>query len=546
MAARAQVVAPPSRTTPQSAAPVEPAAPDGIVLPQTRATTAPAGAEKLQLTVGRVRVEGADPAMAIRIAPLAAALEGQRRTVADLYKLAARIEALYAQDGQVLTRAAIPPQTLKDGDDVRIVIVEGFVETIDTSRVPAAVRGAVARRLAGLLGKKGLRIEEIERRVLLASRLPGVTLESTLVPGEQAGGAQLVIEARHRPLSASLSASNPLGEEYGHWSFDLQLAANGVLGAGEQVYAFASTARDFGLFSGHPRRHIAALGGIVPIGADGLSANLEYLRADTDPELPASALAVRGALDHMSLRLHYPLVLTRRETLNLTGSFEILDERQTARRFGVMLSNDKLRFATFGAEWGSAISRALTLGGALQLTQGFDIWGARDGADAMASGVSLSRQGGRPDFTKLDADLSALLRADDAITFALRVRGQISVSGALPASAQFALDAGDALSGFDLGTLNVDSGFTGRIEAQRRVVANPVTVTPYLFVAAGRGALSKPTALEPGTITGWSFGGGLRAAIGGQVSLEAEIARTHAESLIEDETKLVASMAVSF
>lgn len=537
----------PSRTLPETIAPAVHSADGSVILPPTRLTAAPAGADNLSVRIDRVTVQDAAPQYADAIAALVRSVEGRTVTVAALYEVAARIEALYARDGHILTRATVPPQSLQDGAVLRIVVVEGFIESIDDSQTPQAVRAPVRQRLAGLVNVRGLTLSQIERRVLLATRVPGVNLRTTLVPGEQVGGARLVLQVEHQPISASIGADNGLSDAYDNWSYEVRLAANSVFGTGEQIYALGTTAGDFRLWGGAPHRRIAGVGLIAPLGADGLTAQVEYLRADTNPVAATGALPINGQFDRVLMRLSYPLILTRRETLSVSGGFEWAEESQTARGFGVQLSHDRLRSLTLGLNGAKAISGMTTLSANIDFAQGLSGMGARTPTEAFATGTPLSRQGSKPDFSRLVATASLDQRLNSLLSARIVVRGQTGFGGVMPSAMQFSLDGGDAISGFDAGAINVDNGVTGRLELSAFApIGGQLLVRPYLFASAGKGWLEQPTALEKRAPDGWSAGGGVRTTLTERVYLNTELAYAESNMFAKNQTRLSASVNVAF
>lgn len=293
----------PSQVTPESVRPEVAPNDSKVILPETRSTTAPEGAENLSVRVGHIIVDGADPRFGAQIAAIIDPYAGRTVRVSDLYRLAAQIEAIYARSGHVLTRATIPPQEIADGANVRIRIVEGFIESVDASAVPASVRNAVAARTAGLIGQSGLTMAQIERRLLLAARVPGVSLQSTIIPGQKIGGAVLVLRADWKPVNVMVGADNRLSGAYDHWNFDTQVVVNSVLGMGEQIYGLASITSDFDMLSGDPERRILGGGAIVPLRKNGVTLNPEYIHADTNPQPATGGIATRGKLDHAALRV---------------------------------------------------------------------------------------------------------------------------------------------------------------------------------------------------------------------------------------------------
>lgn len=515
----AQATPPASRVVPDSMAPVHAQADGSIDLPEHAAASAPAGADALHLQVGGVAVEGLDqsapPAVQAIVLAERNGLAGHTVSVADLYAAAGRMEAGFSRAGQVLTRVTLPPQHLSDGGAVHFLIVEGFIENVDVASLAAAVREPVRRRLAGLVGRRGLTLAQIERRVLLAGDTPGVRLRSALVRGEAVGATRLVVTGEYHALSGSLGFDNNLGPAYQYDAFTAQVSFNSVLGLGEQVYVSATTGPDFNhLFDSNPRRRIAAAGAVVPIGTDGLTINPEYTRVDTAPRSSAGIATTTGLFERAVLRASYPVVRSRRENLTLTGSFELTSEFENVAGLGE-LSHDRLRFGTLGLSYARSIGQTAMLNGDGQVSVGVAGLGARTPADAAASGIGLSRQGAIPDFRKAYARVSLDERFGGGFDLIGIVRGQASFTGALPAAAEFSLDGSDALSSFALGTVNVDSGVTGRVELARPVsigIRNSLII-PYVFGVAGYGHVLDTTAVEAADLHSWAAGGGLRLLV---------------------------------
>lgn len=546
-----------SRTVPESLAPVRREPDNSITLPEHSAASIPAGAEDITVTVGAVAVDGmagdTPPDVAGQIEQATRDLTGRQVTVAQLYRAAAQIEAAFARSGQILTRVTLPPQHIADGQRVRFLVVQGFIESVDVSSLPRQVRGVISRRLAALVNAPGLTLAQIERRVLLAGDVPGVRLRSALLRGEAPGAARLVINGDFAAVSGDFNFSNNLGSVYQYNAFTLQLAVNSPFGLGEQIYGLATSASDIDkLFSGQPRRRILAAGVVVPIGANGLTLNPEYLRVDTAPR--TAGVQSVGLFERFALRANYPIVRNRRESLTIGTGFEATRERQTAPAFNLDLLEDRLRIITGELGYGRSIGQALRIDSTVRVSVGLAGLGARTVADAKASGTPLSRLGAEPDFRKAEATLRADYRAASSVNLGLVVRGQASFTGALPAAAQFSLDGAESLSSFAQGSLNVDSGITGRAEVSRPIAfgdKSSAVVTPYLFGAVGYGHLSAPTALEVADLNSWSLGGGLRLGLsklpGGLSSFASlEVSHGHATSMAKDPTRVLASFNLHF
>ena len=88
---------------------------------------------------------------------------------------------MHARAGYVLVRVTVPPQELRDHGSLRIVVVDGFIERIEANAVPDRVRALVVERIAALVGRRHITLDEIERWLLTAGDVPGLWLRSTLV-----------------------------------------------------------------------------------------------------------------------------------------------------------------------------------------------------------------------------------------------------------------------------------------------------------------------------------------------------------------------------
>jgi hemolysin activation/secretion protein len=91
-------------------------------------------------------------------AAFAAALADKTVTVAEIFTAARALEGAYGQAGYVLTRVVVPAQSLRNGGTLQIVVIDGFIEAIETTGVPEAVGARIAAVLAPILGRTSLRL----------------------------------------------------------------------------------------------------------------------------------------------------------------------------------------------------------------------------------------------------------------------------------------------------------------------------------------------------------------------------------------------------
>ncbi len=537
-AAQAQSTAPnqlaPSQFTPQDLRPVTVPNGQAIALPGPSAIAPATGDRSLAVTVGEVQLEGAFPELVAASEAVIGNIRGQRISVAQIYSAASGLERIYSAAGYPLVRIAVPPQHLVDRGQLRLVVIDGFIETIDVEGVPAGARAVVANRTAVLLGRRHLKLAEIERALLIAGDMPGLKLRSALERGSRDGGVRLILEGDHRQVTGSFGVDNRLSSSLGTWQLRGAIALNNAFGAGEQVYATAGLGANLNSVPGGiPGTPLAIYGGgvIVPVGIDGVTVNPEYTHSTTRTIETSGVPASLGTFDRYALRLRAPIDLTRKASLYANFSLEEIDQQIAAPDFGVTLNHDHYRVFRAGPDYATTLAWGTGMQLGALLSMGL---GGRTDLDAAASGVPLSRLGAESDFAKLTASarfsqpLPASLRLD------LIAAGQFTQAKPMLRPEQIALDGSDSLSAFASGTFSADQGVTLRSELSRPFArgssGSNAIASPYVFGAVGRGWLANATSVEQSVFDAGAVGLGVRgtvevAADMPSTSLALEVAR---------------------
>lgn len=534
--ASAQTVAP-SQVTPPSLRPAVPqAAPNELVLPQ-----APEGRDgnadaqgSLDVLLAHVDVEGGFAALAQDTNRQLTKLDGRRVTVRDIRRVADEIEEAYRRRGYFLVRVTLPPQRLRDGGTLRLVVLDGFIEQIDASGVPQRVRDAVLRTLHPLVGRRGLKLEEAERRLRVASGLAGLGLRTALAAGEQPGASRLLLEGQLRDATVGLTVENGLAPSLGTTELLLSLSLNSPFGRGERLYLALGTARELdGWTTGDAPLALAATGLVYPVGVEGWTLNPEYTQTTLNPAPAAGGLRMRGFLSRSALRLTSPMATVADMAGNAQLTLEHVQQRQRAQDFGLDVSND--RYQALRAELNGTVGLNPS-GGALsawaQWSKGL---GGRRPDPLLPADPALSRQGASPHFSHVDALLHLSQPLGGRLQASLVATGQLAFGHPMLASEQFALSGPDKVSGRPAGDIVVDEGATLRGELSWSLPpalgSGPAALvaSPYTFIAAGSGRLIQPTAVEQASVSARSSGVGLRSATlgssGKQAQFAAELAR---------------------
>ncbi|MBP7002429.1 ShlB/FhaC/HecB family hemolysin secretion/activation protein [Amaricoccus sp.] len=505
-----------SQITPPTFRPELPRIGGAVVFSGAPGLDAPPGSDRLSITLSGVTVEGGRPELAAEEAALEARLVGGPVAVSDLFAAARALEAAYADAGFVLVRVTLPPQELRDGGRLRLVLVDGFIERIDAGQLPAAVRGRTEAVLAPLVGERGLRLPEIERQLLIAGDTPGVALRSTLSAGDQPGGTVLTVEARYRPVTGFVSLDNTLASDLGRWTLGLGLDANSLLGHGETFYLRAFGYPGFGddgFFGSDPLQRILAVGVVAPIGTNGLTVNVEYTDSRTNPEASRRSAETASDFERLTLGVAYPVIETLPLAVTARLSFDAQSEDQWLRDPYAELSSDDLRILRLTGEATWRRESGAELSGRAILSFGLDAFGARTQDDVGPNDPPLSREGADASFQKLEVAVGYTHPLPAPFGLKLLARGQTSFGEPLALSEQIGIASFEELSTFDAGTIGGDAGYVARADlTMTRAIDGwrmPLILTPYAFAATGAVYLEEPTALERRSTHASSFGIGL-------------------------------------
>lgn len=402
----AQVVPPsdqPGRERQQFTEPTPPRArPVGIVV-SLPSTVAPVGAEKTKLTIRSVRITGATVYKDVDFLPLYQDLLGRQVTLQEVYDLARRITEKYGNDGYVLSRAIVPPQSLSaHGAALHIQVVEGYVDKVEWPRDKLArYRDFFTDYTAKIIADRPANIRTLERYLLLANDLPGLKFSTSLRPSKtEPAASTLVVEVAEKRIDALARVDNRGTRARGPYQYLGTATLNNIFGEHEAFTAtWAGTAqlRELQYVLASYRQVLNSEGltvfanGSYSWGKPG-TADLEALDYKTN-----SAVVEAG--------LSYPWIRARERNLTFTGLFFLTDDN------GNILDNpsvapssrDRLRGFRVKAD-GDFADRFLGINQInVTYSQGIEGLGSTENGNPLAS-----REAGRVDFEKIEGAFSRL------------------------------------------------------------------------------------------------------------------------------------------
>ncbi|MFZ4703732.1 MAG: ShlB/FhaC/HecB family hemolysin secretion/activation protein, partial [Candidatus Methylumidiphilus sp.] len=161
---------------------------------------------------------------------------GRELSVQDLWEATQKVAMYYSQKGY-LVRAWLPEQEIRNGV-VEIRVVEGKLDDVTVTDPAGAISAERARGTILAAQSRGeyLRMDDLERGVLLLNDMPGVSVTPTLKQGSKAGTTSLDLNIKSRPLiNGSLDYANAGINTVGEHQFGGSLFINNAFGVGDQA-----------------------------------------------------------------------------------------------------------------------------------------------------------------------------------------------------------------------------------------------------------------------------------------------------------------------
>lgn len=446
----------------------------------------PDEAGELSLVLGSVVVQGSTVYSDEDLAPLWKDRLGRKIALAEVFRIADAITAKYRNDGYILSRAILPPQTIEDGA-VEIRIVEGYIDEV---RIEGEVRGDRAllnAYAARIMRSRPLSIAHLERYLLLIDDLPGISSKAVLNPAEDTpGAADLVILVDEDASDGFVRLDNRGTKFNGPAQLWLGAGLNSLAGAHDRTAARFVTADQSNrelvyLELGHERQ----------IGTEGKKLHIQLTHTDSEPGHSLRALEIEGKSRSFRMGFANPLIRSRAENLSLQA--DVVVRNSETKIFDNRFSRDRVRFVSLGAlyDFADGSSGINMLG--LHLDRGLNMLGA-----SKKGAADLSREKGRADFTRLRLNASRLQRLGGRWSLLADFRSQLAASKLL-ASEEFGLGGEGCGRAYDPAQVAGDNG--GCLLAEVRYGHNPGAgalqgYQIYGFYDVGRVWRKNPGALE--------------------------------------------------
>ncbi|MGG5890678.1 ShlB/FhaC/HecB family hemolysin secretion/activation protein [Falsiroseomonas sp. HC035] len=485
----------------------------------------------------RIRVSGVQPSgnTVLPDAEVTAAflpLVGQEVTLEAIERARVDTIAAYGRRGYPFVSAVAGLRPVEGGNEILLAMVEGRVASVklDNDIGPAGTQ--VLRFLENLLGSGPLTTGQLERALLLAGDVPGVSVRSVVRPLADGGPGELelVAQVTRRAFSGYVYVDNRGYNLTGPLQGILSVGANSFTSTGERIEATIFQTQDW-------EQSFGQLSGETFIGASGLRMRLYAGAGVSRPGSFLAQIGYQGNTEVAGISAQYPIIRSRPLNLSASAAFDYLNSEIEAG--GGRQSLDEVRALRFGLD-GSARDTLVpfTPGPAIntanvRLHRGVAWLGATGNGEVPGPGRVESDFG----FQKWTGEASRtqpLLAPTDGLVISVAglVAGQHS-SDVLPLAEKFLFGGNRLGRGFYAGQVTGDSALGASLELLFDVrpapflipglQSEPVEVQPtaqfYLFRDFGRTWENLRT--DAGrTVESW--GGGVRMFLTETVQLDVE------------------------
>ena len=429
------------------------------VPPPPPEATPPANADKVQFTLSAVTIDGATAIPAASFTGLYADRIGQTVSLAEAYGWADAITKAYREDGYVLSRAIVPAQKISGGS-IHIAVVEGFIDQVTVQGDTSPTLVAYGEKLRS---SRPLKADDLERYLLLANELPGVTVRSVLEPSATVPGASnLTLVAAEKPVDATFELDNRGTRYVGPWQGYTSVGFNDILGYNERTafrYATTSDPRELAYLE---------LSETAPIDDDGTSALVTLNRTRAAPGYTLADLGAHTTGEGILFGVKHEFIRQRSEDLTLGLNFDYRDGTTLLKATPpdrAPSTDDKIRALRLNGTYDVADMWNGQNQATFELSHGLPILDASRFATRFSPN-NASRPYGDPEFTKLLVGLSRTTPIGGDFAVLVAMQGQTAFGSALLSGEQFGLGGGAFGRGYDPSEVTGDDGVAGKAELQ--------------------------------------------------------------------------------
>jgi hemolysin activation/secretion protein len=483
----------------------QPDAPGSVMepeVPETKSYEPPEDLKKIRFILKKIEVKGSTVYSHNAFKRWQKRFLDKKVSLALIYRFAEKITTKYRNDGYLLSRAIVVPQKIKNGV-VKIQVIEGYIGNL---KIRGPVKGSKVFLKSygqGLLRSSPLKAKDLERYLLLIDDLPGVSVESVLVPSkDEPGASELLLTLKHKDIDANAGVDNRGSQFNGPIQLRGGVNSNSALGVYERFgiqTIFTSSPDELFFFNGF---------GEVPVSSEGTKLFVSGSFSKSEPGSSLKQFEVEGDSSSFTVRLSHPFIRSRGK--NLKAYLGFTSRNSETDLLGANITKDRLRIINMGMAYDFVDRfRGINLI-SVDIAKGIDF------LDATGPGsANLSRADGRSDFTKFSGDMLRLQQLGMGWSFLTGFSWQYAFDPLL-SSEEFGLGGSQIVRAYDPSEVTGDQGAALKLELQKGIKTDwsyLKSFQAYLYFDHGVVLLRNPTAVEEDSTSLTSSGLGVRTNI---------------------------------
>lgn len=474
----------------------------------------PPNAGDIEFTLSGVTLDGAATLPPSSLAPLYSEKIGKTVRLAEIFDIARAITRRYADEGYPLSLAYVPTQEIENGA-VRIRIVEGFIGEIAVAGAPRGAEGRLRKLGEKIMADRPLRQKTLERYLLLANEIPGLSVTGVLARGAAPdSGVRMTLVAERKRVAASANVNNRASRAVGREQVVGRAMFSSLLTGVDRIGLSAVQsikADELSVFGGNYS---------TILNAEGLALNIATTRSEAAPGVPF--LRVLGFETQgwtAGAGLSYPLIISRDVKLAVSG---MVNWKEFRSAFGVTPN-------TLDRLWTSDFEAALSIKDkwdgvnaiGLSVAKGWDIFDATEAGSPLAS-----RAGAGAKFLAVGAEISRIQRLAEWADMTVAVKAQ-TADNPLLSSEQCGFGGAGFGRGYDPFEIAGDRCIVGLVEFRASpsfLDRGQFKAQPFISFDAGAVQQKGPLAVgEDRNGSLYSLGAGARFVLTKYVAASAEV-----------------------
>lgn len=299
---------------------------------------------EIRFTVQGVQFNGLSRVPGLSLDAAWASYQGRELPVSVLCDIRAEANSILRRQGYLAT-VEIPEQSLADGiPDFNVVF--GRLTAVRVRGDAGPSEKLVAGYLEKLTGQDVFNIQAAERYLLLADDIPGLDVRLSLRPAAGGQPGDLVGEiavVRQRAL-ADVNIQNLGSNAIGPFGGTLRGEFYDLTGLGDRTSITLFSTLDFA------EQQTVRIGHDFRVGREGLRLGGQFTWSGANPSVGLAGLNIDSDTIFFSLFASYPLLRSRRHSLQIDTGFDYVDQDVTINTLGLTQDRARMIYARLDGE----------------------------------------------------------------------------------------------------------------------------------------------------------------------------------------------------